>query len=260
MSGVVNYVGAPIELTWTSSDTAAASLTVTQPDGTVLAPARVVTSDGAAHQATFTPTLPGRHLVEWTSPADSNVDVVDAWPKDPRYLVSVAQVRDRLRTRENKAGDKFESLPLYIAAASAVVESLVGPQFTSEETVTLVSPNGQRAVTLPHINIAVAAVAVDGSNLDVGAYSVDEDAGIVWVDIGKQSKVQIDYTVGGSVVPVAAQMACLEIIAHSWQQTRQGVAAVDPTSSGTTLISMGYAIPNRALEWLQAIPKVTGLA
>lgn len=259
MSDVVNYVDTPVELTWTSADTAAASLTVTKPDGTAVSPAPTVTSSGAAHTASFTPTVPGRYLLNWSTAGDAKADVVDIWPSDPRFLVSHALVVDRLR-QVDASGNEYDSLPLYIAAASWVVEKIVGPQFLAAKTKSLVSINGQRAVNLPRSQInEVTAVSIDGTALAVGDYVVDEDAGIVHVDVPKLAKVVIAYTVGDEQVPFAAQMGCLEIIAHAWQQTHQSVSPFGDQSD-TVATPMTYSIPRRALEWLDSLPKTAGIA
>lgn len=259
MSDVVNYVDTPVELMWTSADTAEASLTVTKPDGTSVEPAPTVTDDGAAHTAIFTPTVPGRHLLTWSTAGDAKADIVDIWPADPRFLVSHALVVDRLR-QVNASGTEYDALPLYIAAASWVVEKLVGPQFLAAKTKSLVSVNGQRAVNLPQSQInEVTSVSIDGTALAAGDYIVDEDAGIVHVDVPRLAKVVIAYTAGGDGVPFAAQMGCLEIIAHAWQQTHQSVSPFGDQAD-TVATPMTYSIPRRALEWLDSLPKTAGVA
>lgn len=260
MSDVVRYVDAPANLKWTGSDSVPASLTVTQPDGTTLVPSPTVTNPGPVHTASFTPTLAGRYLLRWVTATETFVDILDVWPLAPRYLVSRERAIERLQQTNNSTGTAFDAIMLYIAAASAVVEYHTGPLFTTEATWVEVSAYGTRAIVLPQHNVNVTAVTIDGSVIAAGAYTVDDPAGIVWVDVSRGSKVAVTYTVGSAQVPVAAQMACLEIIAHSWQQTRQSVQPWADESGPTTMTSMGYAIPNRALEWLQAVPGAAGVA
>jgi len=260
VSDAVNYVDAKASAVWTSADSSAASLTVTQPDGTALAVAPTVTDAGAAHTAVFIPVLPGRHVLRWVAGDDTFVDILDVWPSAPRYLVSRERAIERLQQTNNSAGTAFDAIMLYIAAASAVVESIVGPMFTTEETWSEVSAYGSSSVVLPHCDITVSAVSIDGSDIDASAYTVDDPAGIVWVDLGRRAKVTVTYVVGTAQVPIPAQMGCLEIIAHSWQQTRQSIQPWSDDSTQTVITSMGYAIPRRALEWLQAVPRAAGAA
>lgn len=260
MSDAVNYVDAQASVKWTSTATAAASLTVTQPDGTALAVAPSVVDTAALHTATFVPVLPGRHVLRWATATEAFVDVLDVWPDNPRFLVSRERAIERLQQTNNSSGTAFDAIMLYIAAASAVVESIVGPVFTSEQVWAEVSAYGTRAVVLPHCDITVASVAIDGYAIDASAYTVDDPAGIVWVDVPRMSKVSITYTVGTTQVPIAAQMGCLEILAHSWQQTRQSIQPWTDDSTQTVITSMGYAIPKRALEWLQGVPRAAGIA
>ncbi len=261
MSDVVNYVNTPAEVKWTSAASdATASLTVTKPDGTALGSSPSVTDTAAVHTASITPTLPGRYLLHWSTAAESFVDILDVWTTTPRFLVSRERALERLRQSNNSSGTAFDAIMLYIAAASAVVEHHTGPLFIAESTWSEVSAHGQTAVVLPTHDVDVASVSIDGTVLDEAAYVVDESAGIVWVEVGARVKVSVTYTSGTSEVPVAAQMACLEIIAHSWQQTRQGVIPYQDDGAQTVTTSMGYAIPYRALEWLQAVPRAAGVA
>ncbi|MCB2413653.1 hypothetical protein LGT39_12440 [Demequina sp. TTPB684] len=260
MSDTAKYVGTPATVSWLSPAAGEASLTVTGPDGVELDPAPAVTDSSAQHDATFTPELPGRYLLHWSTPADAFVNILDVWPLTPRFLVSREQALQRLRQVDNSAGTELDALMLYIAAASAVVEFHTGPLFTSSETWTEVSAYGQRAVVLPNHDVTVTAVSVDGTALSEGAYTVDEEPGIVWVDVGRGAKVSVSYTVGSQQVPVAAQLACLEIMAHSWQQTHQGVVGYNADGTQTVTTSMGYAIPKRALEWIHAVPGAAGVA
>lgn len=260
MSDVVNYVDAPARVAWTGPDSETASLTVTKPDGTTLAPALIVTDASAAHTATLTPTLPGRYVLRWITATETFVDILDVWPTDPRFLVSRERAMERLQQRNNKAGDKFDAIMLYIAAASAVVEWHTGPLFTTQETWVEVSMYGQPAIVLPHQDVTDVVLQIDGSLISESAYTVDDPAGIIHAYVPRGSKVSVTYNVGGTVIPVAAQMACLEIIAHSWQQTRQSATPVTDDGMQTVVTSMGYAIPKRALEWLQTLPRVAGAA
>lgn len=259
---VVRIVGSPTSLSWRSSDDAAAALAVTKPDGTVLTPALTVTDSTTTHTAALTPTLPGRYRLLWSTAGDKHADVLDVWPEDPHYLVSRADALERLGQSSDMGYARYDALMLYIAAASAVIESITGPLIASSRTWTEVPPYTASSIVLPHENIVVTAVTVDGAALAAGDYIVDEDAGIVSALSGPflpLTKVTVSYTAGGQQIPAQARLACLELVAHMWQGTREALRPETP-GEDVQVTSIGYALPKRVLELLATMPRAAGVA
>lgn len=258
---VVNLVGAPVTLEWTTDASTGPALAITLPDGTA-GSTPAPTHDGTKYSTTFTPTLPGRHTLLWSTAAASHADIVDVWPTSPRYLVSRADAIERLRGSRTSIDSKFDALMLYIAAATAVVESVTGPLIKGQRTWKEVPAFPARSIVLPHEEIDVTQVTIDGSELAPADYIVDEDAGIVSSLVGyfePLTRVVVTYTAGSEQIAPQARQACLEILAHMWQLTRQSgrpVAAGEETA--TTPI--GFAIPKRALELLLSMPRAAGVA
>lgn len=254
---VVHLVGEAVSLRWTSAADEVATITVINPDGTT-ATAPTITSNAKVHTGSFTPTVPGRHRLLWETPTQKFADVLDVWPENPRYLVSREDALDRLQRKGHAS--ELDAIMLYIAAATCVVESITGPLLPEERTwqTYLTRPAG--AIVLPHHEVTVSSIEQNSVELAPGSYAVDTSAGIVHALAGKfEGGVKVTYGVGASEVPAPARMACLEIVAHSWNSTRQGL--VMPANNGElTVTPTGFAIPNRAYEWLQALPKVAGIA
>jgi hypothetical protein len=257
---IVQLVGAPTTLTWVSSTAGeSATLAVTKPDGTALA-APSVTDEGTSHKVTVTPDLPGRYVLLWSTPTEKYADVVDVWPTDPHYLVSRGDALERLSESQTTGSARFAALSLYIASATAVVEYITGPLIKSEKTWTEVLMYPTRAMVLPHTDIAVTSVTVDGNELGEDDYMVDEDAGIVHSRTHMfYDKVSIGFTAGDQQIPPQARQACLEIIAHMWMATRQD-GRPEPAGEDTVMTPMGFAIPRRAQELLQSLPRAAGTA
>lgn len=257
---IVQLVGAPTTLTWVSSTTGeSATLAVTKPDGTALAAPSVI-DDGTSHVATVVPDLPGRYVMLWATSTQSHADVVDVWPTDPHYLVSRAEALERLGESPTSAATRFEALSLYIASATAVVEYITGPLIRVDQTWTEVLMYPASSMVLPHTTITVTSVTVDGNELGEGDYLVDEDAGIVHSRTHMfYDKVSIGFTAGDEEIPPQARQACLEVIAHMWQATRQD-GRPEPVGEDTVVTPMGFAIPRRAQELLQSLPRAAGMA
>lgn len=267
MTRIMNTVGAFVSGEWLSGGTTAAVLAVTLPDGTTLTPAPTVSvAAGLQQSAVFIAAQPGMYALTWTIPGGAiHTDVIDVWPLKPRYLVSVADATRRLAIAGPAAVaaasrvEWFEYLSLYIASATWVIESITGDLLPKERQY-VASGNGEkRALVLPASEITVQSVTVDGVALVANdQYKVDTMAGIVISDSFTQGDLNIvvEFTAGSTLVPPPARQACLEIVAHMWQISRQG-ARESGTTDETVTTAVGYAIPRRAWELLQGlVPKL----
>lgn len=262
MTQVVQHVGAAVEVQYRALDTGAVTLTVTDPNGDTSTP--TPTNSGVVWTASLTPTLPGQHLLLWErTGGERYVDVLDMWPVNPRYLVSRADVIDRLRLsdQEAKNATRLAAIPLYIAVATAIIEDVTGKLLPSSRTWKTSGTAYKRAIVLPAIDVTVTSVTVDGTALASTAYTVDEAAGIVYSDSLTEGDVNIvvAFTVGSVEVPAQARLACLEVVAHLWQISRQGASESAATDEVVTT-PMGFALPKRAWEMVQSIPRAQGIA
>jgi len=248
-------VGAAASLSWqpaTGGGTAA--LAVRLPDGTT-APAPAVTESSGAFSATLPTSQPGRHLLTWTRGGEVFVDVLDVWPVDPRYLVSLKEAGAQVGSLPRA---DLDLLPLYVATATWVIEHLVGPVLPEPRTAHGVT--GREAVVLPAIGVSVESVTAGGVLLDSGAYTVDEAAGIVRVHRARGPLV-VTYRAGFDVLPANLRLAALELVRHLWSSSRQtGRPGAVDAAADTVATPFGFAIPRRVVELCSLTPSAPGFA
>lgn len=162
---------------------------------------------------------------------------------DTRLAISVDDAVEAITqgggTVSNTVRDQLEG---YVAAATRVVEDLVGP--VVPETRTWVCDGGSVALGLPDGHVSNVAVTVDGVEVDAAGFTVDETAGIVRSTgaafaSGRQN-VSVAYDVGYlDEMPGNVRLAVMEQVRFLWQTSRQGAtrdAAVGYTPAG-------YAVP-----------------
>lgn len=258
----VTIVGEAAALSWTPTEGSgsSATLSVVLPDGTTLTPAPTV-SGTSTFTATVTPSQAGRHLLTWSRGTARLVDVLDAWPAVPRYLISVDDAAAAVGQGTTLSQAKRDELQLHIAAASAVVEDITGPLVKSTRTAT--RDGGRPAVVLPHTGVTVSSVTVDGTALAASAYVVDSGAGVIYAASGVfasgRANVVVAYTTGDNVIPPQARLACREQVKFLWQVHYQGATRDD---LGYT--PSGFAVPRMVEELCASVestsPRMLGFA
>ncbi|WP_181036361.1 hypothetical protein [Arthrobacter sp. B1805] len=253
---------AKVSLKGTVAAGANIALAVTQPDGLTLNPAPIVDQEGKT--ATLVPTMPGRHLLRWLATGtetDVFTDVLDVWPADPRFIISLEEAENGLRWRNPSAADR-EDLRLYIAAATEVIEDIVGPMVASTY---IHHAAGGGSVVLPHIPSQVIAVTIDG--LPVVEYYADFQSGIVYAGTRYHpasfvaGDVAVTYSFGSPIIPPNVRLAARELVRHWWQIGMQGQGAVrgqEPTADAFT--PSGFAVPRRVVELCSPHQQIGGFA
>lgn len=235
--------------------------TVTLPDGSTASATVAKTSTGT-YVATYTCTMAGRHRLTWSgSGANSGglprSDVADVWPADPRFICSLDDVKAELNLPASVVVNDDE-LRLCIAAATPVVEALVGRVL--QGTIVETFDGGGEAVLLSQRAASVTSVTVGGTAV---SYVANLTSGIVWAgttsapsrfDAGRQN-VTVTYVAGGTSVDPNVVMGARIIAAQQYQVTQQGRAGRGRGIDDVTVISSGYAVPNRALEYLKPSAK-----
>lgn len=239
-------------------------LTVTNPDGTTVTPA--VTETTGTYTATVTTAQPGRYLLSWAGPATNYTDILDIWPADPRFLISLADIRNSLGLRPGDTSSD-DDLRLYSAACTVVIEDITGGILTRTRTQTV--DGGRHAITLnarPNPDEPVT-VTIAGTALAAGDFTVDYEAAIVyaandgWFPSGRQNIV-IGYQVGSSVIPPNIRLATSELLRHMWQVGRQASRPAwgdSADSEGMDTTPSGFAVPNRVIELCAANPRLPGI-
>lgn len=267
-------LGTVTTATWARGATGQAAtitLTVTRPDGTTLTGVGTVAEVAATgtYSATVPTPIAGRYLLRWESTAGDDLtysDVLDVWPADVRMIVSLDDVRRGLNIAAANTGDD-ELLRLVSAAATPVIEDIVGTVVAV--TKTQKADGGKSGVALYERATEIVSVTVDGVALAADEWVFDENAAIVHAggtttptifDWGRQN-VTIVYKAGTQTIAPNVRFATMELIRHLWQighqAQRPGMGPLAAVAD-MTYTPMGFAVPKRVIELLQADARLDG--
>jgi len=244
-----------------AADAGTVVCTIGLPDGTTATPAVSKTATGT-YQAAYTPTVAGRHTVRWVATganASSYADVFDAFPANPRFLISLDDLREALNLAATNTTHDAE-LRLYLAAATCVIETLDRPYL--QETRTHTFDGGSASLVLPEAPIA-SVVSISNTpqsgtpeTIPATSWRANTYSGIVTAlerfPAGVQN-ITVTYTVGEAQIPANVLMAARELCRHWWQRSQQsprpsfgGMGA-----DGESVYVANYAIPNFVIGLLQ---------
>lgn len=155
-----------------------------------------------------------------------------------------------------------EDIERYIESATPVIENIVGPVI--EREVTWSFDGGDCAINLPARVQAITSVEVDG--VATTAYVADLTAGVIHA-LGRfapgYQNVVVEATVGyaDDEYPANVVLAARELVRFWWQQGRQGNRpAFGNEIPDTDSTPLGFLVPKRVMELLQATPSVGGFA
>ena len=251
-------VGATETLTWPDAPTEGTiTLTVMRPDGVLETP--TVTTTGGKVTAQYPTSHPGRHLLSWSSEGDRYADIIDVWPEDPRYLISIDDALSAIRSKLPAAKDAArEDIGLYVAAATFVIENITGPIIRIEKTRSA-RYNG-RSILLPEPGQVTSVQVAGGPVLDPSAYTVDEEAGVVWVTAPTGAQLTVAYAVGSTSIPANVRLAAREQVRFLWQVGHQASRGGSQGPDLTPFTSEGFAVPRRVIELLQGMSRLPGFA
>lgn len=247
-------VGATATLTWQPPSSETVTLTVTLPDGTTTSPS---VSGSQPATASVVTSQAGRHLLSWaqTGVGRQFSDVLDVWPADPHYMISLDDGLEAIKANGRTPDSTTRNdLALYVAAASYVIEDMVGPAVTRETTYT--TTGGRESVVLPAVNVSVVSVVVDGSTWDASTYTVDTTTGIVYAKSGyfpatSRGNVVVTYRTGSGALAANLRLACMEQVRFLWQVAKVGRATAAQDLGYTP---SGFAVPYMVQGLCKAAP------
>lgn len=230
----------------------------TKPDGTSTSATVSRTSLGNYQGSKSATDQAGRWLLTLTATGANSGDfprteVVDVWPADPRFIISLSDLRDELNLPPTVDVNDDE-LRLYLAATTPVVEEIVGRVLSA--TVTETFDGGKTAVLLSERATSVTSVTVNG--VATSNYVANLASGIVYAGStsspscftpGRQNVV-VTYVAGGTAVEPNVILAARIIAAHQYQVGQQARTGRGRPIDETTILGSGYAVPTRALQLL----------
>ena len=278
---VLNASGAPENAT-------TVVLTITLPDLTTVTPA--VTGLVGVYTTTvpYVATLAGHYVVDWLATgtnACTSSDVFNVMAPDPGFIISLSDARAGLGTAAGNTV-KDEDLRLFIAAATPIMEDIVGPILRKARVETYDGGTSQinllwsPVVSITNIIESYGSTYVRtltaqdtsifaGTGSDAYGYTVDLTTGIVTrravgVAIpfmaGKRN-VQVTYVSGRATVTGNILLATRRLIRHLWLQEQQGLRpqmGAPDTSMGLT--PSGFAVPRAVIEMCAGDTRAPGLA
>lgn len=261
-------LGASVTVAWSTAPAGGTySLSTTAPDGTT---GPTPTPSGTPPTASFVPTMPGRWLVRWLSatPAGAYTDIVDVWPADPLFIISLDDAKNALAITATMTPANEADLRLYIASATPVIEDIVGA--VVPRTITQLSDGNQWAISLWERPVTIIKVMEGGSATEIlaGDYVVDYNAGVI--SAGRVyaprrfmpgfNSVSIQYTVGMQVIPPNVRLAARELVRHLWQLGHQSNRNASQPQMADAWTPSGFAVPRRVIELCAANERVGGFA
>ena len=240
---VINDVQAYVDATVTA--------TVTGPDG-VLTYLTVESDDIGRFWGEFVPSQAGRHVVRWAASGGwvaSLTDVLNVDPStDTAAIISLAEAREHLNIPDEETVEDAELLTVINAASGAVERHLgiVVARRTITELVTAVQ--GQALRLRPPVVSVTSATDAAGDEVDVSGWVVDGSTG--FVTGAPAGDLTVTYLAGLLLVPQPYITATQIVCAHLWATQRANTFTPRYGGDTTTVVGMGYALPNRAIELL----------
>ena len=173
-------------------------------------------------------------------------------------LITLAEAEEAVKAGGTAPAAQLAQLPLFITAASNVIQSpeLAGPVLYEERTATF--NGGRNILALPAAPATALTVTVGGTAWAAGTFTPDTAAGLVYgaFPAGTQNVV-VTYSVGSmDAVPEQIKLACKKLVLHLWQSSRQGATR----NAGDTIMIRGYAVPYEVADLCGTHHKPLGFA
>jgi hypothetical protein len=297
---VVYYVGAPVPLTFTLTDSAgqpadaavtAPVVTVTLPDQTTATPAVSHTGTGL-YTAAYKTTQAGHHLVSWACADTANpggyADEFDAWPVSSANVLSLADAKAVLSiSPSNTAYDDLVQkvngsitawLEWYCGAVipqafteelrvGGMIVQLSRPPVTSLTAWTSVPAQfaADTSRVVPSPPSPMFPVMVFGVTYPLAQLYADPSKGTVRHTSGLPfyyGPYLWQYQCGYALIPQGIRFAASVTLRHLYGLERggAGVAAAGAADEETQMTPFGFAVPNRAVEALAPFQNPAAIA
>jgi hypothetical protein len=232
--------------------------TIGLPDGTTDTPSTTNPSTGV-YQVDYVPTLPGRHTVRWVSeaPATAFSDMFDVRPANPRYLVSLADAKSKLRY-DAGANSADEDLRTFLEACTDVIEEYLD-EVVAQRTLTVVVSvsNGRAVIPVGPVISLTTVTSEDGATTwDVANLRVRD--GVLRAVAGPALRGDLEVTLlaGRRELPPSYSLAVWMILRHLWETQRAGYGGTAARGYGQgqgdadVVTVAGWDVPRGALTLL----------
>lgn len=247
------------------------TLTVTLPDATTATPTVAEVGTSGTYSATVSTPQAGRYLLAFSkaaAPVAKYTDVLDVWPADPRFIVSLDEVVSALRVDYTQSPADISDQRLFIAAATPIIEDIVGAVIV--RTVTQLASGGKSGVALYERASAITSVKVNGATLTANSdYVFASNLGIVYagsasspgVFLPGQVNIEIVYTVGSSTISQNVRLATIELVRHWWQYGRNANGPAAAVAAGVEMVQTpsGYWVPNAVFAMCKPQARADGI-
>jgi hypothetical protein len=191
-------------------------------------------------------------------------------------LITVDDAHRFLRLTTTKDDDKLVD---FIDAASNVAQFYCGDLLP--QTYTEVHDGGDSAIYVRHTPLASVTSLTEyigsitytltnqplGQSVSAWGYTIDDAeagrivrrtaSGLVWRFVPGVGNVTVTYTSGVATIPAQVLMGVEFIVRHLWD-TQRGAMPLPNQSADTTsqVPGVGYAIPDRAIEMFETVPRM----
>lgn len=268
------------------------ALTIVEPDGSVVSVPTVAPTITGQYDYSYTTTKVGRHSFRWVATganANAYTGIFEVRPLQDLTFVSLGEVKDYLGIPTTHTSDDGK-LRTVIVAACQVAEFICGPvalrtltEYPEYDGMDFVQTRYQpvasvTSVTEVYGNTTQALNEVQLPDLtnDVWGFFCDKDTGIISRRSGGYpirflggsnqfryygSYVKIVYVAGRTTTPGNIQLGTMELIGHLWRQSQLNSQGRRPRTNQAepVVVVMGYAVPNRVIEMLQATPRIPSI-
>lgn len=253
----------------TAQNATAVVLTVTLPDGTTASPT-VANSGAGLYDASYSPTLQGRHLLRWVATGTNASAYTDEFTvRDLTALPVVSYDSVLSHLNIPAASADAEEIRRFIDAAQDLAEGYVGAVLGRRSFVELYDGNTDVIRLNNPRAISITEVIENGVTLGVADYKLDSTGQrlhrLTSASLTQSTSVaygywatgvnavKVTYTAGYAITPPAIQQGVLEIVRHLWQTQRGAVNVMSRTgaASGDDFYPAStYSLPRRAMELL----------
>lgn len=253
-------LGAPVKSVWAGAPAGGThAVSITRPDGSSFTAPAI---SGPPVSVEFVPNQAGRWFIRWASSVVMGAysDVIDVWPTDPRFIISLDDARIALNMPGNTQASALDDLRLYIAAATPVIEDITGPIVV--KTVTQhVAKGWSYAALYERPNTINSVVYDDATVVPASAYVSDIHHGLLTFYSPVSQGVTITYTTGNAMVPQNVRLATRELVRHHWQIGKQGQRpGAGGQSTAEAWTPSGFAVPRRVIELCAGSARIDGFA